>query len=102
MTAALTEGEEEVDDDVSEPKMKRKSKKVGDQECDVGNTEARQKVMEYTGLGPEIGKFNYCQLDCGNEPSSQDDDADDVTSNPQYGNNRRQDTNNHPPRKMSK
>ena len=79
MTAALTEGEEEVDDDVSEPKMKRKSKKVRDQECDVSSTETRQKVMEHTGLGPEIGKFNDCQLDCGNEPSSQDDDADDVS-----------------------
>ena len=43
---ALKEGENRVDEDVVKSKVKRKNKKVRKKKDDIGNAEAREKVVE--------------------------------------------------------
>ena len=46
VTEALKEGENRVDEDVVKSKVKRKNKKVRKKKDDIGNAEAREKVVE--------------------------------------------------------
>ena len=46
VTEALKEGETRVDEDVVKSKVKRKNKKVRKKKDDIGNAEAREKVVE--------------------------------------------------------
>ena len=43
---ALKEGKNRVDEDVVKSKVKRKNKKVRKKKDDIGNAEAREKVVE--------------------------------------------------------
>ena len=46
VTETLKEGENRVDEDVFKSKVKRKNKKVRKKKDDIGNAEAREKVVE--------------------------------------------------------
>ena len=46
MTTAFRKGKESFDDSVTDPKVKRKSEKVGDEEEGVGGTEANEKMVK--------------------------------------------------------
>ena len=46
VTEALKEGENRVDEDVVKSKVKRQNKKVRQKKDDIGNAEAREKVVE--------------------------------------------------------
>ena len=43
---ALKEGENRVEEDVVKSKVKRQNKKVREKKDDIGNAEAREKVVE--------------------------------------------------------
>ena len=53
MTAALKEGENEVDEAVVKTKVERQDKKIGDKEDNISDAEAGEEPVEEVELGPE-------------------------------------------------
>ena len=53
VTAALKEGENEVDEAVVKTKVERQDKKIGDKENNISDAEAGEESVEEVELGPE-------------------------------------------------